>query len=159
VKEQYAAILEEGLLQYKNSEHESKEEEWKICKEVINMVAEEVIGRETPQKRNHWFNAERESATKAKNEAYQMMHQKHGTRSAVTNHQGKRKIEKKVHCKKKQECEKKQLEELQGLHSARESWKFYQKINSSWKEFKPRVTLCRSKDGSIISNQQGILKQ
>jgi hypothetical protein len=43
-----------------------------------------VIGRENPWKRNHWFDAGCESITKAKNEVYQLMQQKHRTQSAVS---------------------------------------------------------------------------
>jgi hypothetical protein len=43
--------------------------------------------------------------------------------------------------------EKKQLEELQDLHSTREARKFYSKVKETKKEFKPRVNICKAKDG------------
>jgi len=69
----------------------------------------------------------------------------------------RRKEEKKIHKKRKREWEKKQLEELQNLYDTREARKLYSKVRETKKEFKPRVNICKTKDGSIICNQNEVL--
>ena len=69
----------------------------------------------------------------------------------------RRKEEKKIHKKRKWEWEKKQLQELQDLYCTREVRKFYSKVQETKKEFKPRVNICKAKDGSIICNLNEVL--
>ena len=49
--------------------------------------------------------------------------------------------------------------ELENIELLREHEcrKFYKGINMDRKQFKPRVHICRNKDGSLISNEQEIL--
>ena len=69
----------------------------------------------------------------------------------------RRKEEKKIHKQRKWEWEKEQLEELQDLYCTREARKLYSKVKETKKEFKPRVNICKAKDGSIICNQNEVL--
>jgi hypothetical protein len=84
------------------------------------------------------------------------MQQQHGTRNKVLRYQEKRREEKKIHKKRKQEWEKKQLE-LQDLYCTREARKLYNKVKETKKEFKPRMNICKAKDGSIICDQNEVL--
>ena len=150
----YVKRLEEFLKQSPCGE--TIQEEWDLCKSTIQRVAEEVLGRQVSRKRNEWFDEECERATKEKNEAYLIM-QQHGTWNKVLRYQEKRREEKKIHKKRKREWEKKQLEELQDLYCTREARKLYSKVKETKKEFKPRVNICKAKDGSIICNQNEVL--
>ena len=150
----YVKRLEEFLKQSPCGE--TIQEEWDLCKSTIQRVAEEVLGRQVSRKRNEWFDEECERATKEKNEAYLIM-QQHGTWNKVLRYQEKRREEKKIHKKRKREWEKKQLEELQDLYCTREARKLYSKVKETKKEFKPRVNICKAKDGSIICDQNEVL--
>uniref|UniRef100_A0A6P7GTK5 Uncharacterized protein LOC114342098 n=1 Tax=Diabrotica virgifera virgifera TaxID=50390 RepID=A0A6P7GTK5_DIAVI len=44
----------------------------------------------------------------------------------------------------------KELQELQELSRSTETRKFYQKLNKSRKDFKPRTTMCRDKEVSLV---------
>jgi hypothetical protein len=46
---------------------------------------------------------------------------------------------------------------LEGLRSTNERRKFYRGVNNARKGFKPRISMCKAKDGTIISDQQSIL--
>src|SRR5215469_16823625 len=81
------------------------------------------------------------------------MQQQHDTGNKVFRYQEIRREEKKIHKKRKREWEKKQLEELQDLYCTREARKLYSKVKETKKEFKPRVNICKAKDGSIICDQ------
>jgi len=85
------------------------------------------------------------------------MQQQYGTRNKVLRYQEKRREEKKINKKRKREWEKKQLEELQNLYETREARKLSSKIRETKKEFKPRVNICKTKDGSIICDQNEVL--
>ena len=152
----YMKRLEENLEQPPCSGGETIQDEWDICKSTIQQVAEEVLGRQAPRQRNEWFDKDCERATNEKNEAYLIM-QQHSTRNRVLRYQEKRREEKKIHKKRKREWEKKQLEELQDLYCTREARKLYSKVKETKKEFKPRVNICKAKDGSIICDQNEVL--
>ena len=81
------------------------------------------------------------------------MQQQYGTRNKVLRYQEKRREEKIIHKKRKQEWEKKQSEELQNIYDTRVARKLYSKVRKTKKEFKPRVNICKTKDGSIICDQ------
>jgi hypothetical protein len=149
--------LEDSLRQLPCIGGETIQEEWDICKSTIQQVTEEVLERQAPRQRNEWFDKECERATKEKNEAYLIMQQQHGTRNKVLRYQEKRREEKKIHNKRKREWEKKQLEELQDLYGTREARKFCSKVKETKKEFKPRVNICKAKDGSVICDENEVL--
>jgi len=85
------------------------------------------------------------------------MQQQYGTRNKVLRYQEKRREEKKIHKKRKREWEKTQLGELQNLFDTREARKLYSKVRETKKEFKPRVNIRKTKDGSIICDQNEVL--
>jgi hypothetical protein len=89
----YAERLEESLKQLPCICGETIQEEWDICKSTIQLVAEEVLGRQVPRQKHEWLDKDCERATKEKNVAYLIM-QQHGTRNKVLRYQEKR--EKKV---------------------------------------------------------------
>jgi ferredoxin-NADP reductase len=84
------------------------------------------------------------------------MQQQHGTRNKVLRYQEKRREEKKIHKKINREWEK-EAEELQDLYYTMKPRKFYSEVQETKKEFKPRVNMCKAKDGSIICDQNEVL--
>jgi hypothetical protein len=49
---------------------ETIQEAWDLCKNTIQQVVEEVLGRQASQKRNEWFDEDCETVTTEKKEAY-----------------------------------------------------------------------------------------
>jgi hypothetical protein len=52
------------------------------------------------------------------------------------------------------ECEVTELEHLRNINESRA---FYQKLNKSGKDFQPRTTKCKDKEGRILSGDEMIL--
>ena len=48
--------------------------------------------------------------------------------------------------------------ELEHLREMNENRAFYRRLNKSRKEFQPRTTLCRNKDGEILGSNELILE-
>lgn len=49
--------------------------------------------------------------------------------------------------------------ELEEINIQAEIRKFYQKINKSRKEFKPRITICRDKEKNIVRDKENIMNR
>jgi hypothetical protein len=111
------------------------------------------MGRQAALKGNEWFDGDCERATEEKNEIYLIMQHPHGTGNSYKTPGEKKKIQK----KRKREWEKKELEELQDVYSTGEGRKLYSKVRETKKEFKPRVNICKAKDGSMICDQNEVL--
>ncbi|PNF36727.1 hypothetical protein B7P43_G12357 [Cryptotermes secundus] len=108
-------------------------------------------------KYKNWFDGECEQVTKK--QAYKRMQQRNHTRGAVEKYREARRKEKRLHKKKKREYDKQELIELEHLRSSNEIRAFYQKLNKSRKDFQPRTTLCRDKEGTILSSDEEILER
>lgn len=66
---------------------------------------------------------------------------------------------KRLHKKKKRDHDKQELIELEHLRSSNEIRAFYQKLNKSRKDFQPRTTSCREKEGTILGSDEAILER
>jgi hypothetical protein len=73
------------------------------------------------------------------------MQQRNHTQGAVEEFCEARRKEKRLHKKRKRDHDKQELTELERLRSSNETRAFYQKLNRSRKDFRPRTTLCRDK--------------
>jgi len=104
----YVKRLEERLKQSPCNGGETIQEEWDLCKNTLQQVTEEILGKQASRKKNEWFDEDCKRATKEKNEAYLIMQQQYGTRNKVLRYQEIRREEKKIHKKRKREWEKKQ---------------------------------------------------
>ncbi|PSN43351.1 hypothetical protein C0J52_15555 [Blattella germanica] len=155
--ERYANLLNEALTELPSSEN--VDESWKNLKETLLKTAHEVLGRIDRVAHNNWFDEECAQVTSLKNEAYKRMQQRFHTRKAVEEYRVCRREEKRLHKKKKREYEKKELEEMESLKGMNDVRAFYQKLNKSRKDFQPRTSLCRSKDGTILSSEETILER
>jgi len=70
------------------------------------------------------------------------------TRRAEKEYKETRKEEKKIHREKKREYYNNKLTELEQLHTAKESRKFFRKVNSIPQGYQTHITTCRNKEGN-----------
>jgi hypothetical protein len=141
------------------NDSESINEDWKALTYIITTTADAVLGKAEKMKQNNWFDTECEQVTTTKNEAYRKMQQKNHTRRAVKEYRMARREEKRVHKKKKKDYYESELGELEHLTNMNDSKAFYRKINKNCREFQPRTTLCRDKEGTVFSGNELIMKR
>jgi mannitol-1-phosphate/altronate dehydrogenase len=94
-----------------------------------------------------------------KNSAYKEMIQRHYTRKAVENYKQLRGEEKTIHKKNKRIFQENILKEIEELNLHNETRRFYRMVNKMRKEFKPRISACRKKEGEMINNKREILER
>lgn len=135
---------------------QSVDDLWDNCETTIKQAAENILGFETSRPRNDWFDEQCQEVTDRKNRAYKKKLQRR-TRESEEMYRRMRREEKKVHKKKKRESENRVIEEIEVLRSQNETRKFYQKINKMRKEFKPKVNMCKNKQGDILNDRDDIL--
>jgi hypothetical protein len=129
-----------------------------LLKNAITQTADTVLDRMKRVTYTDWFDAECEQATTRKNLAYKRMQQRNHTRKEVGEYRTARKEEKRVHKRKKTFIEH-ELKELEHLRSNNESKLFYRKLNKSRKDFQPRTILCRNKEGTLLSEEDDMLRR
>jgi hypothetical protein len=130
-----------------------------LLKIINTQTADRVLDRMERVTYVDWFDTEFEQAMKKENLAYKRMQQRYHTRKAVEEYRTTRKEEKRTHKLKKKTFIEHELEELEHLRSHNESKAFYQKLNRSRKDFQPRTTLCRNKEGTLLSEEDEILSR
>jgi hypothetical protein len=69
------------------------------------------------------------------------------------------KAEKTVHQWKKQAFNNEEMEELEYARREKAVRLLYQKFNSTRQIFKPGTTICKSKEGNLISDKEGVLRR
>jgi hypothetical protein len=94
-----------------------------------------------------------------KNSAYKGMIQRHYTRKAVENYKQLRREGKTIHKKNKKVFQENTLKEIDEFNLHNQTRRFYRKVNKMGKEFKPRISACRKKDGEMINNKREILER
>ncbi|CAH2100131.1 unnamed protein product [Euphydryas editha] len=135
---------------------------WRNLREVLSTAAGEILGFEEKLKRNDWFDDECQKATNEKNDAYRLMQQKY-TRRRREEYRERRRREKHLHKSKKRSYEEQQLREISSSYTQKEARNFY---NLTWledyrgrKEFKPRTTACRSRNGKLLNDKDEIVER
>ena len=86
------------------------------------------------------------------------MHQKRFTSNSVEEYKSARKREKRIHWRKELLYLEELLKCAEHLRGSGESRAFYKTINNSRKDFKSKITFCREKNGSLLSNCSDIVK-
>jgi len=79
------------------------------------------------------------------------MQQRSYTRASTDKYREARQKEKPVHKRKKKQHEDDQVERLEELGQQHQTIKFYRDINKLRNDFKQRLTICKSKNGDIIT--------
>jgi len=81
------------------------------------------------------------------------------TRASTDKYREARRKEKQVHKRKKKQYGNEQVERLEELEQQHQTRKFYRDINNLRKDFKPSLTVCKSKNGNIIAEKGDILNR
>ena len=81
------------------------------------------------------------------------------TRASTDKYREARRKEKQVHKRKKKQYENEQVERLEELKQQRQIRKFYRDINNLRKDFKPRLSGCKSKNEVIVTEKGDILNR
>ncbi|CAK1591299.1 unnamed protein product [Parnassius mnemosyne] len=131
---------------------------WRNLKGVLSTAASEILGFEEKPKRNDWFDDECQKITNEKNDAYRLMQQKY-TRGRGEEYKKRRRREKHLHKRKKRSYEEQQLREIASSYTQKETRNFYNQVNGGRKEFKPRTTACRSKNGQLLNDKDEIVQR
>ncbi|PSN42661.1 hypothetical protein C0J52_13043 [Blattella germanica] len=156
IERQFKTTLENKLHNI-DYEEEANEKHWTILKQAIHTTADEILGGKAKTIRSGWYDKECEEATKRKNLAYKEIIQKHHTRNSEERYREERREEKKIHRRKKKIYFEEQLQRIEELNAQKESRKFYKLINNMRKDFKPRISTSRKKNGEITNDTNEIL--
>ena len=106
-----------------------------------------------------WFDEECREVTEVKNKAYVKMQQRSYTRASTDKYQEAQRKEKQIHKRKKKQYEKERAERLEELGQQNQTRKFYRDINNLRKDFKPKLTVCKSRNGDILTEKGDILNR
>ena len=156
---EYRTNLTEHLQELTINSDDSLDSRWNKITCTIHKTAEEIFGKISRKQPNDWFDKECQETTGVKNAAYVTMQQRSYTRASVDKYREARRKEKQVHKRKKKQYENNQIEKLEELGQHHQIRQFYRDINTLRKDFKPRLTICKSKNGDIITEKDGILNR
>jgi endonuclease/exonuclease/phosphatase family metal-dependent hydrolase len=156
---EYKINLKEHLQELAISSDDSLDSRWNKITGVIHKTAEETFGKASKKQSNDWFDKECREVTEVKNKAYVNMQQRSYTRASTEKYREARRKEKQVHKRKNKQYENEQVDRLEELGQQHQTRKFYRDINKVRKDFKPRLTVCKNKNGDIITEKGDILNR
>src|SRR5215475_5275428 len=87
------------------------------------------------------------------------MQQRSYTRASTDKYREARRKRKQIHKRKKKQYENEQVERLEELGLQQQTREFYRNINNLRKDFKPRIAICKSKNGDITTEKGDILNR
>jgi len=148
---EYKINLEEHLQELAINPDESLYSRWNKRNGAIHKTAEETFGKASKKQPNDWSDKECQEATEINNKAYVNMQQRSYTRASTVKYQEARRTEKQVYNRKKKQYENGQVERLEELGQQHQTRQFYRDTNKLRKDFIPRLTICNSKNGDIIT--------
>jgi hypothetical protein len=132
-------------------------DDWKFLRTCTISAADEVIGKIPQGERKAWFDEECQEITRKKNEIYKQIQQRR-TRAREEEYEHLRRAEKRVHQRKKRVFYNEEMKELESAGREKAVRLLYQKVNSTGQNFKPRTTICKCKEGRLISDKEGVLR-
>jgi len=151
--------LKEHLQELANKSDDILDSRWNKITGAIHKTAEETFGKASKKQPNDWFDKECQEATEVQNKAYVNMQQRSYTRASTDKHREARRKEKQAHKRKKKQYENDQVERREELGQQHQARIFCRDINNLRKDFKPRLTVCKSKNGDIITEKGYILNR
>jgi hypothetical protein len=92
-----------------------------------------------------------------KRDIYRQIQQRR-TRARRDEYEHLQRPEKRVHQHKKQVFYNEEVKELESAGREKAVRLLYQKVNSTRQNFKPRTSICKSKEGRLISDKEGVLR-
>lgn len=123
---------------------------------IVKEEATNTLGFQSPNDYKSWFDADCADVTARKNAArIEKLTRK--TRAATERYKQLRREEKRIHRRKKREFQSRTLLELERLHGANESRKFYKNINNQRRGFNPQLNMCRAVDGTMLTTKTDVL--
>ncbi|XP_071033141.1 uncharacterized protein [Parasteatoda tepidariorum] len=131
--------------------------EWQQVKDSILSTEHELLGRKKRSIRTDWFDEECRMVNERKNKAYKNMLNRKFTRGSIDEYRSARREEKKVHKGKKKAYRENQFKEVESLRTNHESRAFYRVINEGRRDFKPRISLCKDENGTIVNERNKIM--
>jgi hypothetical protein len=133
----------------------SLDEKCKKLEETIQRVATNTIGYTRKQANKEWFDEECAKGKEEKNAARERAIQPK-TRGAKNTYKLARE-ERGVRLEKANQLNEEALIEIGRHRSIEDSRKFVKRLNDAKRPFEPKVTLCRAKNGELLTNQNQVL--
>lgn len=130
------------------------EELWNRIRTSVETVAEEVVGRKGPRKRNDWFDEECKQALDAKNAA-RAKHLQRATRANLEDYRAKRTLERRLFRRKKAQQEQvliATVEHLSGEKDIRGLYRTVKEVKSGNNNNLP--LLCKDRNGAVLADEQ-----
>jgi hypothetical protein len=158
-QDEYKQKLAEHLREFVVNSDDGLDGRWEEITCTSHKTAKEVFGKTNRKPSNDCFDEECQEATEEKNKAYVSMQQRGYTRASTDKYREARQKEKQVHKKKRKQYENNQIEKLEELGQQNQIRQFYRDINKLRNDFKPRLTICKSKSGNIVTGKGDILNR
>jgi len=158
VASDYAQRLEAALPEEDDAMNMPLEDWWSNAKTAIQNAAESALGYVERGRRKDWYDGECEEMLKEKNAARQQMLQ-HDTRQNSDRYKEKRKQQTRLFHGKKRRLEDAEREEMELLYRSQETRKFYKKLKAPQNDFVPRDEMCRSSDGSLLTDECEVIER
>lgn len=136
---------------------DSTNQKWEKLKNIVLTVTDEVIG-EKVKVRNEWFDDECAQAIKRKNEARDKKLQRN-TRQTQEEYESRRREANRVCRRKKRGMLNEKLKEIEEKRLQKQTRNFYKGTDWFRKEFKPRLTGCKDKQGKLLGEENDIMKR
>jgi len=143
---EYKINLKEHLQELAINSDDSLDSRWNKITGAIHKTDKETFGKASKKQPNDWFDKECPEATEVKNKAYPNMQQLSYTRASTDKYREAQRKKKQVHKRKKKQYENDQVERPEELGQQHQTRKMYRDINNLRKDFKPRLTVCKSKN-------------
>lgn len=157
--EEYARALQQKLAPVLvNSGSKAASEQWCDLRNTIKDVAETVIGFKPRRIRNDWFDQECKTSLDVKNEAYRQYIAR-PTRAKREKYDELRRLSNKTIRRKKRKHYDEQLLNIDKDLASKNTRRAYRQLNSIKNGHQPRTSLCKDKNGNIISDTENIKKR
>ena len=155
----YTTALEEKLSpMLDNINNLGIHEFWEELKDSIKGVAEEVVGYKGRRRRADWFDDECRASIEAKNEAYRQYTQR-ACRANKERYNELRRVSNRLIRRKKRKHFDEQLQQINQRLASKNIRQAYKLINNVKNGYQPRTSLCKDKDGNIISDIESVNKR
>jgi endonuclease/exonuclease/phosphatase family metal-dependent hydrolase len=166
--ERFASTFSQKVSDNPIAPSSSVNEHWRHIRENLNTAAVETIGYQQPPRTNSWFDDECRSLTKLKNEARMKWIQekdkiqtRHRAQISYSRYRQLRTQQRQLIWRKKREYDQHQFEQLATYQDRNEVRKFYKKVKAMQSNdgFKPRTSVCKDKNGNLITDTTQILER
>lgn len=158
IKKDFQEEVSRKLAQAKTerSEEPSIEEMWQEISGAILDTTKEIIGESKP-KDNEWYDDECQAAMEEKNKARMKLLKGRATRRAHEEYNEKKIYAYRLCRRKKREMVNTRLREIDENHEQNRARLFYKGIDYFRKDYKPKLTGCKSKDGVLLGEEGEVL--